>query len=79
MNMGLHIPSFYTSKTELPKLIETTNKLTERFGTKFIVHSPTAVNETIIAGRHNIHNNVSQFQINLAMQSLPKWTAVKGE
>ena len=78
MNIGLHEPSFYTSRTDLPKLVDTTNKLSERFGTKFIIHSPTFVNETVIAGKHNIFNNVSLYQMSLARELIPNWTAVSG-
>ena len=78
MNMGLHDPSFYTSRHDIPRLVDTTSKLNDRFGTKFVMHSPTAVNETIIAGRHNIHNNVSEFQMSLTVESIPTWHALKG-
>lgn len=66
---------------DFPKLMEVTDELYEKLNIKFIIHSPSAVNESIVHTFANNHlaNNISLYQIELARSNLNSniWKAAK--
>jgi hypothetical protein len=68
MNIGLHDPLPYTFERDYPGLIKVTNDLVSKFDIKFLVHSPTAINQETVSLRlgNNLTNSNTEYQIQYA-------------